>query len=192
MLSKIEARVKYKNLRKHLTESEILYMSVDIANNLLKLNIWELKTFHLFMTKDENKEVDTKPIFDILIGKEKEIIIPKININRNSLDSYIFDEKTVFSLDKLMIPEPVNGILFNGKIDVVILPLLAYDLDGNRIGYGKGFYDKFISNLKSEPLKIGVSYFSPEKSLEFNNHDINLDYCITPNKIFSFSEKSYY
>lgn len=192
MLSKIEARVKYKNLRKHLTESEILYMSVDIANNLLKLNIWELKTFHLFMTKDENKEVDTKPIFDILIGKEKEIIIPKININRNSLDSYIFDEKTVFSLDKLMIPEPVNGILFNGKIDVVILPLLAYDLDGNRIGYGKGFYDKFISNLKSEPLKIGISYFSPEKSLEFNNHDINLDYCITPNKIFSFSEKSYY
>ena len=133
MLSKIEARVKYKNLRKHLTESEILYMSVDIANNLLKLNIWELKTFHLFMTKDENKEVDTKPIFDILIGKEKEIIIPKININRNSLDSYIFDEKTIFSLDKLMIPEPVNGILFNGKIDVVILPLLAYDLDGNRI-----------------------------------------------------------
>ena len=192
MLSKIEARVKYKNLRKHLTESEILYMSVDIANNLLKLNIWELKTFHLFMTKDENKEVDTKPIFDILIGKEKEIIIPKININRNSLDSYIFDEKTVFSMDKLMIPEPVNGILFNGKIDVVILPLLAYDLDGNRIGYGKGFYDKFISNLKSEPLKIGISYFSPEKSLEFNNHDINLDYCITPNKIFSFSEKSYY
>ena len=192
MLSKIEARVKYKNLRKHLTESEILYMSVDIANNLLKLNIWELKTFHLFMTKDKNKEVDTKPIFDILIGKEKEIIIPKININRNSLDSYIFDEKTIFSLDKLMIPEPVNGILFNGKIDVVILPLLAYDLDGNRIGYGKGFYDKFISNLKSEPLKIGISYFSPEKSLEFNNHDINLDYCITPNKIFSFSEKSYY
>ena len=192
MLSKIEAREKYKNLRKHLTESEILYMSVDIANNLLKFNIWELKTFHLFMTKDENKEVDTKPIFDILIGKGKEIIIPKININRNSLDSYIFDEKTVFSLDNLRIPEPVNGILFNGKIDVVILPLLAYDLDGNRIGYGKGFYDKFIRNLKSEPLKIGISYFSPEKSLEFNNHDISLDYCITPNKIFSFSEKSYY
>jgi len=192
MLSKIEAREKYKNLRKHLTESEILDMSVDIANNLLKFNIWELKTFHLFMTKDENKEVDTKPIFDILIGKGKEIIIPKININRNSLDSYIFDEKTVFSLDNLRIPEPVNGILFNGKIDVVILPLLAYDLDGNRIGYGKGFYDKFIRNLKSEPLKIGISYFSPEKSLEFNNHDISLDYCITPNKIFSFSEKSYY
>jgi 5-formyltetrahydrofolate cyclo-ligase len=192
MLSKIEAREKYKNLRKHLTESEILYMSVDIANNLLKFNIWELKTFHLFMTKDENKEVDTKPIFDILISKGKEIIIPKININRNNLDSYIFDEKTVFSLDNLRIPEPVNGILFNGKIDVVILPLLAYDLDGNRIGYGKGFYDKFIRNLKSEPLKIGISYFSPEKSLEFNNHDISLDYCITPNKIFSFSEKSYY
>ena len=192
MLSKIEAREKYRNLRKQLSELEIFDMSVEIANNLLKFNIWELKTFHLFMTIDENREVDTKPIFDLLIGKGKEIIIPKININSNTLDSFIFDQKTVFEISNLRIPEPKNGIVFNGKIDVVILPLLVYDLDGNRIGYGKGFYDNFISNLKSEPLKIGVSYFSPEKSLECNNHDINLDYCITPNKIFSFSEKSYY
>jgi 5-formyltetrahydrofolate cyclo-ligase len=167
-------------------------MSVEIANNLLKFNVWELKTFHLFMTIDENKEVDTKPIFDLLIGKGKEIIIPKINNNTNTLDSYIFDKNTVFEINNVRIPEPKDGIVFNGKIDVVILPLLAYDLEGNRIGYGKGFYDNFISNLKSEPLKIGISYFLPEKSLECNNRDINLDYCITPNKIFSFSEKSYY
>lgn len=192
MLSKIEAREKYRNLRKQLTEPEILEMSVEIANNLLKFKIWELKTFHLFMTINEKKEVDTKPIFDLLIGKGKEIVIPKINTNTNTLDSYIFDEKTVFKISNLRIPEPKDGIVFNGKIDVVIMPLLAYDLDGNRIGYGKGFYDNFISNLKSAPLKIGISYFSPEKSLECNNHDINLDYCITPNKIFSFSEKSYY
>ena len=192
MLSKIEAREKYKNLRKKLQESEILDMSVEIANNLLKFNVWELKTFHLFMTIDENKEVDTKPIFDLLIGKGKEIVIPKINTDTNTLDSYIFDEKTVFEINNLRIPEPNDGIVFNGKIDVVILPLLAYDLEGNRIGYGKGFYDNFISNLKSEPLKIGISYFSPEERLECNNHDINLDYCITPNQIFSFSEKSYY
>ena len=192
MLSKIEAREKYKNLRKQLQESEILDMSVKIANNLLKFNVWGLKTFHLFMTIDENKEVDTKPIFDLLIGKGKEIVIPKINTDTNTLDSYIFDEKTVFEINNLRIPEPNDGIVFNGKIDVVILPLLAYDLEGNRIGYGKGFYDNFISNLKSEPLKIGISYFSPEERLECNNHDINLDYCITPNQIFSFSEKSYY
>ena len=192
MLSKIEAREKYKNLRKKLQESEILDMSVKIANNLLKFNVWGLKTFHLFMTIDENKEVDTKPIFDLLIGKGKEIVIPKINTDTNTLDSYIFDEKTVFEINNLRIPEPNDGIVFNGKIDVVILPLLAYDLEGNRIGYGKGFYDNFISNLELEPLKIGISYFSPEERLECNNHDINLDYCITPNQIFSFSEKSYY
>lgn len=192
MLSKIEAREKYRNLRKQLPESELLDMSLEIANNLLKFNIWELKTFHLFMTIDENREVDTKPIFDLFIGKGKEIIIPKINTSTNTLDSYIFDEKTLFEISKLRIPEPNNGIVFNGKIDVVILPLLAYDLDGNRIGYGRGFYDNFLSKLESEPLKIGISYFSPEKSIECNNHDINLDYCITPNKIFSFSGKSYY
>ena len=106
MLSKIEAREKYRNLRKQLPESELLDMSLEIANNLLKFNIWELKTFHLFMTIDENREVDTKPIFDLLIGKGKEIIIPKINTSTNTLDSYIFDEKTLFEISKLRIPEP--------------------------------------------------------------------------------------
>lgn len=55
MLSKIEAREKYRNLRKQLPESELLDISLEIANNLLKFNIWELKTFHLFMTIDENR-----------------------------------------------------------------------------------------------------------------------------------------
>ena len=95
MLSKIEAREKYKNLRKQLQESEILDMSVEIANNLLKFNVWGLKTFHLFMTIDENKEVDTKPIFDLLIGKGKEIIIPKINTNTNTLDSVSYTHLTL-------------------------------------------------------------------------------------------------
>ena len=67
------------------------------------------------MTIDENKEVDTKPIFDLLIGKGKEIIIPKIN-TINTLDSYIFDEKTVFEINNLRIPEPKDGIVFNGKL----------------------------------------------------------------------------
>ena len=119
---------------------------------------------------------------------------PLTPTNRPSLKTtpLSYSARILIVLNRRTMTMKKNGIVFNGKIDVVILPLLAYDLEGNRIGYGKGFYDNFISNLELEPLKIGISYFSPEKSLESNNHDINLDYCITPNQIFSFSEKSYY
>lgn len=72
------------------------------------------------------------------------------------------------------------------KIDLVIVPLLAFDLDGNRVGYGKGYYDKFLQNCENA-LKIGICLEKPLlKILDINEYDIKLDYCITPEKIYSF------
>ena len=73
------------------------------------------------------------------------------------------------------------------KIDVVFVPLLAFDLEGNRVGYGKGYYDRFLKNCTSECIKIGVSFFPPEKKINNDTLDVNLNYCVTPDKIYSFS-----
>ena len=73
------------------------------------------------------------------------------------------------------------------KIEVVFVPLLAYDQNGNRVGYGKGFYDKFLSKCNPETIKIGLSFFEPEETIEdISVTDIKLDFCITPNGIISF------
>jgi 5-formyltetrahydrofolate cyclo-ligase len=67
------------------------------------------------------------------------------------------------------------------------MPLLAYDKTGNRIGYGKGFYDKFLSNCRPETLRIGLSFFEPEEDpIEVANHDMKLDYCVTPKHVLKF------
>ena len=166
-----------------------LYPLRNCSYNLSEKNITEKKykvclEYHLGNCLGGCELKQTKKDYDKGISEIKEIL--KGNISKSKKE---FKKKMIEFSNKEMYEEAQK---IKDKIDVVILPLFAFDLDGNRIGYGKGFYDNFISNLKSEPLKIGISYFSPEKKLESNNHDINLDYCITPNKIFSFSGKSYY
>ena len=82
----------------------------------------------------------------------------------------------------------MNGIQINNSIiDVVFIPLLAYDIKGNRVGYGKGFYDIFLQNLDSKTTKIGLSFFPPELSIKnIDENDVQLDYCVSPEKIFNF------
>jgi 5-formyltetrahydrofolate cyclo-ligase len=86
------------------------------------------------------------------------------------------------------IPEPVDGIeVPSHKIDVVFVPLLAFDKKGHRVGYGKGFYDKFLSECKPDVIKIGLSFFDPEELItDVFEGDVKLDYCVTPNEVHSF------
>ena len=70
---------------------------------------------------------------------------------------------------------------------MVFIPLLAYDKTGNRVGYGKGFYDRFLAQCKPETLKIGLSFFEAEnEDFITSEDDVRLDYCVTPNQVFQF------
>lgn len=70
---------------------------------------------------------------------------------------------------------------------MVFVPLLAFDKNGDRVGYGKGFYDKFLKECKPEIIKIGLSFFEPEEKIDgIFEEDIKLDYCVTPNEIYTF------
>ena len=70
---------------------------------------------------------------------------------------------------------------------MVILPLLAFDQQGYRVGYGKGFYDKFLSGCREDCLKVGFSYFEPIETIDdCNEFDVPLDLCITPQNVYVF------
>jgi len=72
-------------------------------------------------------------------------------------------------------------------IDMVITPLLAFDDKGYRVGFGKGFYDRFFASLNKEVKRIGISLFESCENIEdINEHDIPLTHCVTPNKTYSF------
>lgn len=187
MLKK-DLRKKYKELRQQLSEEQTEDQSLAIANRLLQLDVWDNTYFHLFLTIEEQREVDTEFVLQILAGKDKEIVVAKSNFETLEMTHYLLTENTKFQKNEYNIYEPVDGIeVPTSKIDVVFVPLLAYDTKGNRVGYGKGFYDTFLSKCKKDVIKIGLSFFEPEDSIEdVSTADIRLDYCVTPMTLYSF------
>ncbi|WP_417884721.1 5-formyltetrahydrofolate cyclo-ligase [Zunongwangia sp.] len=187
-MDKHELRKKYKELRLNLSAETIEDFSLQIANNLLKLPVWQFDFYHLFLSIAEQKEVDTEFILHILQGKDKNVIIPRTNIEENTLINYLLTETTKIKKNRWNIPEPVDGIeIPPEKMDVVFVPLLAFDKNGHRIGYGKGYYDKFLSTCKPEIIKIGLSFFDAEEAFQdVYTSDIPLDYCVTPKQVYKF------
>lgn len=186
---KSELRRLYKQKRRELSSSAIEAQSLAISNQLLKLPIWDASFYHIFLSITEHKEVDTDYLLSILSGKDKNIVISRTDFENLRMIHYLLLDTTVIKKNAWGIPEPVDGIEVNSdKIDVVFVPLLAFDQQGHRVGYGKGFYDKFLSECKPETVKIGLSFFEAEAEIKgIFPTDIALDYCVTPNKVYSFS-----
>ena len=187
MLKK-ELRQKYKAMRNQLSENDLEEMSLAIANKVLTLPIWEKTYFHIFLPIIEHKEVNTEFILHLLSGKDKEIVISKSDFETREMTHFLLTDNTKIKKNEYNIPEPVDGLeVPSNKIDVIFVPLLAFDKTGHRAGYGKGFYDKFLKECKAETLKIGLSFFEDEEVIEdvFEN-DVKLDYCVTPNGVYRF------
>lgn len=185
---KAELRKKYKALRNDLSLEVVDGLSMDIANNLLKIPIWDASFYHIFLTIEEQKEVNTDYILNILSGKDKHIVLSKSDFETNIMTLYLLTDNTIIKKNKYNIPEPVDGIeISNNKIEVVFVPLLAFDKKGHRVGYGKGFYDTFLNACKPETIKIGLSFFEAEDAIEdVFKSDVELNYCVTPKKIYRF------
>lgn len=190
-MNKKDIRQLYKEKRLALSEQEIEEKSLLIANNCLRLPIWNYSFYHVFLSISKLKEVDTDVLLHILSGKDKNIVISKSNFESFELKHFLLSDSTLLKSNSLGIPEPEEGAnsieILPKKIEVVFVPLLAFDMTGHRIGYGKGFYDRFLSNCPKKTIKIGLSFFEAEEKLEgIFTTDIPLDYCVTPKKTYNF------
>ncbi len=186
-MNKQELRKKYKQKRTELSLDEIEELSLQIANQSLKLPIWDYVNYHIFLTISEKKEINTEYLLHILHGRDKSVIFPKLDFNLGELKHILLQDNTILKTSSYGIPEPVSGIeLQPSNLDIIFVPLLAFDLKGNRVGYGKGFYDRFLFQCRPNSVFIGLSFFESEKSIENTLQDIPLHYCITPSKVYSF------
>lgn len=187
-MEKKEIRKKYKELRKLLSLEEIEEKSLAISNLLLRMMIWDKTYYHLFLTIEEQKEIDTEFILQILAGKDKEIVISKSDFETRKMTHFLLTDNTKIKKNEYNIPEPMNGLQVPvAMIEVVFVPLLAFDKQGHRVGYGKGFYDQFLAECNPETIKIGLSFFEAEDTIDdVFESDIPLNYCVTPSKIYQF------
>ena len=181
-------RAKYKFLRKELDDIAIESGSLGIANQCLKLPIWDNRFFHIFLPIHGKREVNTEYLLQAIQGKDKNAVISRSDFEMRHMHHYILDDDTLIKPNSYGIPEPQNGReVAEEALDVIFVPLLAYDSRGHRVGYGKGFYDIFLAACRPYAVKVGLSLFGPEDRIEdAQEHDIRLDYCVTPDAIHKF------
>ena len=157
MLKK-EIRAVFKSKRGSISSKIHEDLSVEIANQCLKLDIWNFTNYHIFLPIKKNKEINTKHIIQIIQGRDKNVILPKIESDLY-IKNYLLTDSTLLITNSLGISEPQNGLQVNvSELDVIFLPLLAFDKFGNRVGYGKGYYDKMLSECSENSIKVGLSF----------------------------------
>ena len=180
-------RSHYKKKRLSLTKQEVDDLSQRVCKQLDKLNIWKLKHYHIFISILKYNELDTSSIINKLKAEQKIIIVPKIS--NNELVHIAINEETEFGLNEFGIKEPNDGNHFIiENLDIIFIPLLAFDIEGHRVGYGKGYYDRFLKLTNNSTLKIGLSFFDPiNKILDIDDNDVKLDYCVTPKQVHKFN-----
>ncbi len=187
-MNKKELRIKYRGLRKNISQSTLEDHSLAIANQIIQMKIWDRSFYHVFLSIESQKEVNTEFILHILSGKDKNIVISRSNFETRKMTHFLLTDSIKIKKNKYDIPEPLDGIeIDSNKIDVVFIPLLAFDKKGNRVGYGKGFYDNFLAECRPDVIKIGLSFFEPENEITgVFESDVQLDYCVTPDRIYQF------
>jgi len=141
---------------------------------------------HLFLAIPKNKEPDISPLLSTLWERNVTTITSVTDFEKRSMDHCHLKENTGLKSNHLGIPEPTDRLHADfTKVEAVLIPLLAVDKDGGRIGYGGGFYDKLLNETKV--IKIGLSLSNPvDKILQNEKWDISLDFLITPFKIYDY------
>lgn len=146
-------------------------------------------TLHTFLPIVRQNEVDTWPIIHRIWQHfpEIQVAVSVTDTTTNQLSHYALTPETPLTENRWGIPEPQPGrstTIGSHQIDLVLVPLLAFDQQGHRVGYGKGYYDRFLAECRPDCLKIGLSLFEPvERIDDVEPTDVLLNVCITPEQI---------
>jgi 5-formyltetrahydrofolate cyclo-ligase len=189
-MNKAQLRKEYIQKRKNLESLESERLSSEIVKQFENIGFHNLSYVHIFYPIIGRHEFDSLLLKEYLSLKYPTLkfVLPKSNIADNTLTNILWEVNTPLSMSAWGITEPERGEEVSPNvIDAVIVPLLAFDKSGHRLGYGKGFYDRFLAECREDVLKIGVCYFEPEERFtEVDPYDVPLDFCVTPKKIWEF------
>ena len=189
MLKK-ELRKKYNTQRLQLTAAERAKLDDLLLIQFQQVPLAPLHHIMSFVPIEGKREVNTFLLTDFLKFRNPglQLCYPQTNIFQNTMQALIADDATEFDANEYGVPEPVHGqALEPQQLDLVLVPLLIFDKRGYRVGYGKGFYDRFLKDCRADCIKVGLSYFEPVDRIDdASGFDVPLNYCITPHMVYVF------
>lgn len=189
---KNEARKLFLSKRISITSEAYNHINNKILEGIESLKPQlEGKNIHIFLSIPGKAEIETSRIIELLRSWNCTIYTSISNFDKSTMDTVELKRDTIIKENKYGIPEPVSSQFTSSSIlDIIFIPLLAYDQSGYRVGYGKGFYDRYLANCDKDLFKIGLSPFEPIKSISnIDKFDVPLDICISPDQTFRFDEK---
>ncbi len=190
-MTKAELRRNYKRKRSLLSEAQISSFNAGILNQLLQFDWSGNHYIHTFLPIVGQNEPDMWSfITNIRVYyPDIHIVISRSELKDHAMKHFLLADNVVLEENVWGIVEPVDGeTVAETLLDVVLVPLLIVDKAGNRVGYGKGFYDRFLAKCRPDCKKIGISLFAPvEKIDDVDPLDIPLDIVVTPNLTYIIS-----
>lgn len=189
-MTKKEIRAVYKQKRLQLSSSEVAYFHKRIAAQLKDCILPTAKIVLSYHPILSSNEINTKPFEVIIQSKIPNIkfVYPKLTNTKGNMEAVLETNNTSYQSNAWKIPEAISRKTINTlQIDIILLPLLAMDKKGYRVGYGKGYYDQFIQRCKPNVYCIGFSYFEPiEKITDASSFDVPLQLGVTPDCVYEF------
>ena len=179
-MDKSQIRKKIIKIRKNNFKKN-LKINVNDFISFLRINTNNINNFGGYYPS--NHEIDDLEILDLLEKKNFKISLPKIKKN-NQMDFFKWSNNDPLKINKFGIPEPISSKIFYP--DILLVPLVGYDNDLNRLGYGGGFYDRYIEKVEKikNIIKIGLAFSCQKiKNVPLNDYDKKLDFIITEKEV---------
>ncbi len=183
-MSKTQLRQLYLSKRKNLSSTQSQAISNRFFSNF---NLSKIANLHIFLPILKYNEINTWLIIKELRQNYPDItlITSKSDFQSNTMESYVLEANTQIIENAWGIPEPYNAVKFDNTIDMILIPLLCFDNSGFRVGYGKGFYDRFLQNCNQNIIKIGLSLFEPiDKIDDVDKFDVKMDFCVMSESVW--------
>jgi len=183
-------RKEFLQRRMNLPEDELQQRSALIASNFRKLELPSVNYLLSYHPLVNRHEFDVSVCEEILKEQNLSMRIgwPKIHVDLLEMEAVLVEKDGLFIKNKFNILEPIGGVIIPPRqIDLFFVPLVAFDERGYRVGYGKGYYDRYLANCRPEAIKIGFSFFEAVEYIEdIDEFDVPLNFCITPHRIYEF------
>lgn len=189
-MTKKELRKFYKEKRKALPTAEQSRLDDLLLIQFQQADIPFVETLFSYWPMEALKEPDTHLFADFLEFRNPELRVayPRITADAETMESVLAEASTRFTQNDFGTYEPEAGeILPPEIIDIVFVPLLCFDRSGYRVGYGKGYYDRYLAACNPDCIRVGFSYFEPVDEIpDKHEFDVPLSLCMTPQSIYVF------
>ena len=180
MMTKADCRAAYKHIRDNLSPAVRADKSARLRGLLLGSEVYA-SAGTLFSFLGFGSEVDTKAILTDALAAGKTVAVPVVR-KKSAMDFLTITNLDDLLLNRFGVPEPLHGrIVYPCENDLMLVPGLAFGRDGYRVGYGKGFYDRYLSRV-TRPRCVGLGFAEQvADTVPHDNYDIALDTILTDN-----------